>query len=63
MMIESINVVKHGVVVRQWPSDTYSLNILGNHVTIQDKESRRVCCVISQNTYDYIEIEREEVNG
>ena len=63
MMKEYINVVKSGVVIRQWPGDLYSLNVVGNHILIQDKESRKISCIISPMVFDYIEIEREEVDN
>jgi len=31
-------------------------------VVIQNKDTRRLEAVISHNAYDYIEVEREEVN-
>lgn len=62
MMLESINVIKQGAIVRQFPSSDYSLVMTGSFVVIQSKVTRAPEVVISPEAFDYIEIEREEVH-
>ena len=58
---ETYNVVKQGVIIRQYSSELYSLNLMNGLVVILHKDSRRVAAILSQNSYDYIEVESEEI--
>lgn len=56
MIMESIQIVKHGVVIREYPCQYYTTNILSGLVSIVDKETRKVAAILSPNYYDYVEI-------
>ena len=58
---ETYNVVKQGVIIKQYSSDDFTLNLLNSIVVIQDKNTRRTHCILSPNSYDYIEVESEEI--
>lgn len=58
-MSTTIQVVKQGAIVRQYPTEHYILNILNGIVTVQDRQSRVTCAIISPNAYDYIDISEE----
>lgn len=60
MMEESIDVVKQGVIVRSFNTEMYSLNLLNSLAVIQNKETRKVHCIISPAAYDYIEVNKNE---
>jgi hypothetical protein len=55
-MSRSIQVIKSGVVLREYPCDAYALNTMNGMPVILNKEDRSVACIPSSNTYDYIEI-------
>jgi len=61
-LIEYYNVIKQGVVVKQYTSELHTLSVLNGLVVIQNKDTRKIDAVISPNAYDYIEVEREEAN-
>ncbi len=63
MIVETINIVKHGVVIRQFPCSDYILSHLNGVPTLLFKDTRTTAVIPSPNVYDYIEIEREEVEN
>jgi len=58
----SINVVKSGTVIQQWPEDMYQVHLLNGLPALIAKESRKIVVVFSPQFYDYIEIEEEQRN-
>ncbi len=55
-MIEAIAVIRHGMALKSFPCELYSLSILNGLVTILHKQTRKVAFVISPEFYDYIEV-------
>ena len=56
MMTESIEVIKDGVCIGAFPTESYILNVTTGIVTIHCKESRKLVFALSPNYYDYIEV-------
>lgn len=62
MMVETIQVVRGGLCIREFPSQFYTLNIFSGIVTVIDRETRKIVTVISPNVFDYIEMAQQEVS-
>ena len=53
---KAIQICKCGVVLREYSTEFYTLNLMNGLPVILNKEDRSVVCLPSPHTYDYIEI-------
>jgi len=54
-----IQIIKHGVVLREFPLDAYNISIVTGIPVIIRREDNKVECVPSPNYYDTIEVDYE----
>lgn len=55
-MSKAIQLCKSGVVIREYPCEYYTMNLINGMPAILEKEGRTIVCVPSPNVYDFIEI-------
>lgn len=63
MIQETIDVIKHGTILKQYPCDTYALSTMAGMVTVLNKGNKKIVSILSPNFYDYIEVNENELDA
>lgn len=54
-----IQIIKHGVILREFPLEEYALSLVNGMVVILEKFTNKPVAVFSPNFYDLVEVDYE----